>query len=118
MGGRNLRPIYSGVAVPGACRASGCLPCLNLGTPSAGVYVFLRDDEIMRLASAAQVTVVQVTGAHNMTQSITIRFIPPQRPFYSPSKLLCSIYPEVDFAEFQLYPPPFERTMDSVEHTF
>ncbi|WP_254700499.1 DUF6473 family protein [Sulfitobacter sp. BSw21498] len=100
MGGAKTFGRYIALPFPALVERQVALPCLNLGTPSAGVDVFLRDDEIMRLASAAQVTVVQVTGAHNMTNRYYS--VHPRRNdrFIAPSKLLCSIYPEVDFAEF------------------
>ena len=54
----------------------------------------------MKIAAGAHVTVVQVLGAHNMSNRYYS--VHPRRNdrFIAPSKLLCSIYPEVDFAEF------------------
>lgn len=100
MGGANTFGRYIALPFPTLVERQVALPCVNLGTPSAGVDVFIRDDEIMRLASAAQGTVVQIMDAHNMTNRYYS--VHPRRNdrFIAPSELLCSIYPEVDFAEF------------------
>ncbi len=73
------------------------IPCLNLGCTNAGVDVFSKDPTIIDLANGAQVAVVQITGAQNLTN----RFykVHPRRNdrFVAPSELLRAVFPEVDF---------------------
>lgn len=74
--------------------------CINFGIPSAGVDVFLNDNMLLEVANGAQAVVLQVVGAHNLSN----RFysVHPRRNdrFLNASPLLSSIYPEVDFSEF------------------
>lgn len=76
------------------------LNCVNFGCPNAGIDVFLNDPVVPVAASNAQVSIVQVMGAQNLTN----RFykVHPRRNdrFLKASQLLRSIYGEVDFSEF------------------
>jgi len=72
----------------------------NFGFPNAGIDVFAHDPFVTGAASDAEVSVIQVMGAANMTN----RFysVHPRRNdrFVAASKLLMTIFREVDFAEF------------------
>ena len=85
--------------------------CVNFGVVNAGLDVFLNDPFALEAASAAKLTVLQIVGAQNLSN----RFysVHPRRNdrFLSASPLLCSIYPEVDFAEFH-----FNKHMLSALH--
>ena len=74
--------------------------CVNLGCVNAGIDVFAKDMQVAEMAHDAAVTVVQIMGAHNMSN----RFysVHPRRNdrFVQASGLLQAIYREVDFAEF------------------
>lgn len=74
--------------------------CLNLGQLNAGIDVFAQDPFVLEASSKADVTVVQILGAANMTN----RFysVHPRRNdrFVEASSLLQTIYREVDFSEF------------------
>lgn len=76
------------------------LPVVNLGCMNAGADVFLHDPAVRAAAAAARVTVVQVTGAHNLSN----RFysVHPRRNdrFVAALPALRALYPEVDFTEF------------------
>lgn len=76
------------------------MTCVNLGCVNAGIDVFAKDAHVTEMAHDAAVTVVQVMGAHNMSN----RFysVHPRRNdrFLQPSSLLQAIFREVDFAEF------------------
>lgn len=76
------------------------LPVVNLGCMNAGADVFLNDAAVAAAAAAARVTVVQVTGAHNLSN----RFysVHPRRNdrVVAPLPALRALYPEVDFTEF------------------
>lgn len=76
------------------------LPVVNLGAINAGPDAWAGDEAVTEIAARARVTVVQVTGAQNLTN----RFysVHPRRNdrFLRASPLLASIYREVDFTEF------------------
>ncbi|MCL4187211.1 MAG: hypothetical protein KJZ85_06340 [Rhodobacteraceae bacterium] len=76
------------------------LPVVNMGCMNAGADVFLHDGAVRSAAAAARVTVVQVTGAHNLSN----RFysVHPRRNdrFVAATPALRALFPEVDFTEF------------------
>ncbi|MEM6890168.1 MAG: DUF6473 family protein [Pseudomonadota bacterium] len=76
------------------------LKCVNFGVQNAGIDVFLNDEPLLKIAAQAEATVLQVVGAHNMTNRYYA--VHPRRNdrFLSASAMLQSIYPEADFAEF------------------
>jgi len=76
------------------------LPVVNMGCMNAGADVFLHDGTVRAAAAAARVTVLQVTGAHNLSN----RFysVHPRRNdrFVAAMPALRALFPEVDFTEF------------------
>ncbi|KIN62282.1 hypothetical protein Z946_1139 [Sulfitobacter noctilucicola] len=74
--------------------------CANFGQQNAGIDAFSSDPFVMEAASAAQITVVQVMGAQNMTNRFYA--VHPRRNdrFVTTSTLLRTIFREVDFADF------------------
>jgi len=74
--------------------------CANFGQLNAGVDAFSFDPFVLDAASAADISVIQVLGAQNMTN----RFysVHPRRNdrFLEAATLLKTIYREVDFADF------------------
>ncbi|WP_037228462.1 DUF6473 family protein [Roseobacter sp. GAI101] len=76
------------------------LVCANFGCVNAGIDVFAHDPFVPGAAADAKVTVMQVMGAHNMTN----RFysVHPRRNdrFVGPSELLKTIFRDVDFSEY------------------
>ncbi|SHG81287.1 DUF6473 family protein [Cognatishimia maritima] len=76
------------------------LPCPNFGLMNAGVDVFLNEPEILAYAGRAEVTVLQVVGAQNMSN----RFysVHPRRNdrFVKASDLMQSVFHDIDFSEF------------------
>lgn len=76
------------------------VPCVNFGQPNAGVDAFSHDPFVLDATAQADVTVVQVLGAQNMTNRFYA--VHPRRNdrFVSTSALLRTIYKEVDFADF------------------
>ncbi|MBM7069792.1 DUF6473 family protein [Actibacterium sp. 188UL27-1] len=73
---------------------------VNLGALNASVDMYLNDPDLMKIARGAEQVVVQITGAHNLSN----RFykVHPRRNdrFIRASALLRSIYAELDFTEF------------------
>ncbi|SLN52598.1 hypothetical protein ROA7450_02649 [Roseovarius albus] len=76
------------------------LRCVNFGWPNAGADVYLKEPGVLQHASNAQLTVLQLPCAQNMSN----RFyrVHPRRNdrFVRASKKLRKLYPEVDFTEF------------------
>ena len=75
-------------------------PVVNLGCVNAGIDVFANDQTVIDACSQAEVTVIQITGAQNMSNRFYA--VHPRRNdrFLRASNLLKTIYREVDFTEF------------------
>jgi len=75
-------------------------PVVNLGTVNAGLDVFANDRTVVEICSKAEVTVMQVMGAQNMSNRFYA--VHPRRNdrFLRASNLLKTIYRDVDFTEF------------------
>lgn len=75
-------------------------PVVNLGCVNAGLDVFVQDHTITAMCAGAAATVVQVTGAQNLSNRFYA--VHPRRNdrFLRASSLLKTIYQEVDFTEF------------------
>lgn len=76
------------------------VPCVNLGWPNAGVDVLLNDAGLLDVAQRAQLVVLQVPSAVNMTNKFYK--VHPRRNdrFLQALDPLRLLYPEVDFTEF------------------
>jgi hypothetical protein len=73
---------------------------LNLGTVNAGADVFLGDAAVLDLCRASAVTVIELTGAHNLSNRFYA--VHPRRNdrFLRASTSLKSLYQDLDFTEF------------------
>lgn len=73
---------------------------VNLGSVNAGIDSFMEDAGVLAMAGRADLRVVQVLGAQNMSNRFYT--VHPRRNdrFLHASPLLKAIYPEVDFTEF------------------
>jgi hypothetical protein len=100
IGGTETYGKYIPVPFPELVEKQIGVPCVNLGTVNGGVDAFVNDETILGLCGKASVTVVQVMGAHNMSN----RFysVHPRRNdrFLKASTLMRTIFREVDFTEF------------------
>ena len=76
------------------------LPVVNFGCLHAGVSVFTEDHTVLEACAAAEITVIQIMGAQNMSNRLYT--VHPRRNdrFLKASGELRSIYGEVDFTEF------------------
>lgn len=76
------------------------MPCVNFGQANAGIDAFAHDPFVIGAAAEAEIAVVQVMGAQNMTNRFYA--VHPRRNdrFVSTSALLGTIYREVDFSDF------------------
>ncbi|WP_151717388.1 DUF6473 family protein [Gemmobacter serpentinus] len=76
------------------------LGVVNLGAVNAGVDLYLNEPDLLRIARGAEAVILQVVGAHNLSN----RFYRVHRRrndrFLGASPALRSLYPEVDFTEF------------------
>lgn len=76
------------------------LTCINLGCMNAGIDAFLHDEPLMEIAASGQMTVLQVMGAQNLTNSFYK--VHPRRNdrFLRAYDTLAHLFPEVDFTDF------------------
>lgn len=75
-------------------------PCINLGSINAGLDSFATDADLLGIAAGADVTVLQLPGA----QDLSNRFyrVHPRRNdrFLEATPLLKTVYRDIDFTEF------------------
>jgi len=85
---------------PALVEARTGLRCVNFGWPNAGVDVFLNEPELLKMAGAARVVVLQVPCARNLSNRYYS--VHPRRNdrFVTATGSLQSLFPEVDFTEF------------------
>lgn len=73
---------------------------VNLGIPNAGIDVYLGDKRILDFAAGGRLTILQVLGAHNLSNRL-YRVHPRRNDrFVRATERMCRVYPEVDFTEF------------------
>lgn len=72
----------------------------NLGAVNAGVDLYLNEPSVMEVAAQARVTVVQVMGAHNLSNRYYA--VHPRRNdrFLGATPLLRTLFREADFTEY------------------
>lgn len=100
LGGTETYGKFVSVPYPDLIERELGLPVANLGCMNAGPDVFLHEIEITRIAAQACVTIVQLLGAQNLSNRYYS--VHPRRNdrFLGATPLLRSIYPRVDFTEF------------------
>ena len=76
------------------------LQTINLGCANAGIDSFLGDPDVLAMLGGAAVTVVQVMGAQNLSNSYYS--VHPRRNdrFLGPTPLMRQVFPDLDFTEF------------------
>lgn len=73
---------------------------VNLGVTHAGPDLYLKDDTVIDIARMAELCVLQVMGAHNMS-NLYYKVHPRRNDrFIKALPALMDIFPEVDFTEF------------------
>lgn len=100
IGGTETYGKYIETPFPALVEKAVGVNCANFGQMNAGIDAFSSDPFVVDAASAAQISVIQVLGAQNMTNRFYA--VHPRRNdrFVSTSSLLRTIYREVDFADF------------------
>ncbi len=93
-------------------------PCINLGGVNAGLDSFLSDAGLMRVAQEADLVVMQVMGAQNLTNRYYK--VHPRRNdrFLQARPPLVSLYPEIDFTEFHFNKHLLSRLRDVCDARF
>ncbi|MEM9584463.1 MAG: DUF6473 family protein [Pseudomonadota bacterium] len=76
------------------------MPCVNLGAVNGGIDAFVNDDTVLSLCCRADVTVIQVMGAHNMSNRFYSVHSRRNDRFLKASTLMRTIFREVDFTEY------------------
>ncbi len=103
--------------------------CVNFGCVNASIDAFIREDMILTACHDAALNVVQMMGAHNMSNRFYT--VHPRRNdrFLRASTVLQAIYPEVDFTEicftrhllmhlFELSPDRFEIVRNELQEAW
>ncbi|NNE54175.1 MAG: hypothetical protein HKN30_17440 [Sulfitobacter sp.] len=100
LGGTETYGKFIDVPFPARLEKEIGMTCVNFGQVNAGIDAFAHDPFVMGAAAKADVTVVQIVGAQNMTNRFYA--VHPRRNdrFITTSALLRTIYREVDFADF------------------
>ncbi|MGL6209694.1 MAG: DUF6473 family protein, partial [Paracoccaceae bacterium] len=85
---------------PALIEAETGIRMVNLGCVNAGMDVYLNEPAVTEIAAAADVVVIQIVGAQNLTNRFYA--VHPRRNdrFLGATPLLRSIFREVDFTEF------------------
>ncbi|MCX7301227.1 MAG: DUF6473 family protein [Rhodobacterales bacterium] len=75
-------------------------PCVNFGCMNASVDAFINEPAVMAACHDAAMTVVQVMGAHNISNRFYT--VHPRRNdrFLRASTVLGAVFPEIDFSDF------------------
>ena len=103
--------------------------CVNFGAVNASIDAFLQESVVLSAARDSMLNVLQVMGAHNMSNRFYT--VHPRRNdrFLRASSVLRAIYPEVDFTEFcftrhllgylyELSPERFEIIREEVQQAW
>jgi hypothetical protein len=100
LGGTETYGKFMELPYPALTESALDMPVVNLGCVNAGIDVFSHDRTVTEICSGAEVTVIQIAGAQNMSNRFYA--VHPRRNdrFLRASNLLKTIYREVDFTEF------------------
>lgn len=100
LGGSETYGKYIAEPFPALLEQSIEIQVVNFGYMNAGADVFLNEPVIIDACNKAQVTVVQLLGAHNMSNRFYA--VHPRRNdrFLRASAMMKTIFNEVDFTEF------------------
>lgn len=75
------------------------MPCANFAGLNAGVDMFLKDPSILLATAQARVTVIAVTGAHNISNRFYSVHPRHNDRFVKPSKVLSMLFRNVEFTD-------------------
>ncbi len=100
LGGTETYGKYLPRPYPALVEAETGLRMVNLACVNAGLDVYLNEPEVTQIAAAADVVVVQLIGAHNLTNRFYT--VHPRRNdrFLGATPLLRSMFRDVEFTDF------------------
>ncbi|WP_343116197.1 DUF6473 family protein [Ostreiculturibacter nitratireducens] len=100
LGGTETYGKFVEIPYPSLLEGTLGIPVVNFGYLNAGADVFLNDPSIIRSCNGARATVIQLTGAHNLSNRFYA--VHPRRNdrFLRASTLMKTVFREVDFTEF------------------
>jgi hypothetical protein len=100
VGGTETYGRFVGQPFPALVEERLGVTCVNFGCINASVEAFLNEPVILSTCREAELTVVEITGAQNLSNRFFT--VHPRRNdrFIRPSTILRALYPEIDFSEF------------------
>lgn len=100
LGGSETYGKFVAEPYPRLIEAEMGLQVVNLGLMNAGPDVFLKDQELLNVAKMAEITVLQIVGAQNLSNRYYT--VHPRRNdrFLAASPKLRALFPEIDFTDF------------------
>lgn len=76
------------------------ISCVNFGQPNAGLDVFLGENTVIDACAGAELTVIQITGASNLSNRFYTVHRRRNDRFLNVTPKMRTIFPTVDFTEF------------------
>lgn len=99
LGGKEVFGKFVATPFPDLLAEWSGMPVANLGVAQAGLSLFSEEQVLLDVASKAQVTVLQILGAQNMSNRLYSVHARRNDRFLRVSPALRELYPAVDFAE-------------------
>lgn len=118
LGGNETFGKYVGDPFPNLLSDWCGLPVANLAVPQAGLTLFSEERLLLDLASGAEVTVLQVLGAQNMSNRLYSVHARRNDRFIGASPALREMFPDVDFAEINFTGHLISTLKDTSEDAF
>lgn len=100
VGGTETYGKFVGSPFPALVEERLGMTCVNFGCVNASVEAFLNEPQVMAACREAELTVIEITGAQNLSNRFFT--VHPRRNdrFLRASTILRALYPDVDFSEF------------------
>jgi hypothetical protein len=100
VGGTETYGKFVGAPFPSLVEERLGVTCVNFGCVNASVEAFLNEPGILAACREAELTVVEITGAQNLSNRFFT--VHPRRNdrFVRASTILRALYPDIDFSEF------------------
>jgi hypothetical protein len=118
VGGTETYGKFVGLPFPALVEDRLGVTCVNFGCVNASVEAFLNEPGIMQTCRDAELTVVELTGAQNLSNRFFT--VHPRRNdrFIRASTILRALYPDIDFSEFCFTRHMLTRLHDADPHRF
>ncbi len=75
------------------------MPCANFGALNGGVEMYLKDPSVLLASASVRVTVIAVSGAHNLSNRFYSVHPRHNDRFIKPSKILTTLFRDFDFGD-------------------